>query len=149
MATAKRKVLTLEQRIEAIKLMDAGKPAYKVVEEFGVGKTQIQNLRKRKVEVLADYEQNIPGSTKRRRHLTGNENINELCLEWFKDAVSRRINVTGPLLKEKALKFASELGNTTFKASNGWLECFLSRNNIKFGTMSGERGDVDQSKAYT
>ena len=122
MATAKRKVLTLEQRIEAIKLMNAGKPAYKVAEEFGVGKTQIQNLRKRKVEVLADYEQNIPGSTKRRRHLTGNENINELCLEWFKDAVSRRINVTGPLLKEKALKFASELGNTTFKASNGWLE---------------------------
>ena len=37
----------------------------------------------------------------RRRHLTGNENINCLCLEWFKDAVNRRLNVTGPLLKEK------------------------------------------------
>jgi hypothetical protein len=55
--------------------------------------------------------------------------------------VNRRINVTGPLLKEKALKFASDFGISTFKASNGWLESFI--NNIKFGTMSGERGDVD------
>jgi len=80
MAT-KRKVLTLDQRVEAIKLLDSGKPAYKVAEDFGVGKTQIQNLRKRKAEVLGDYEENVPGNTKRWRHLTGNENINSLCLE--------------------------------------------------------------------
>ena len=131
MAT-KRKVLTLDQRVEAIKLLDSGKPAYKVAEDFGVGKTQIQNLRKRKAEVLADYEQNVPGNTKRRRHLTGNENINSLCLEWFKDAVNRRINVTGPLLKEKALKFASDFGISTFKASNGWLESFMKMNLILY-----------------
>ena len=58
-------------------------------------------------------------------------------------SVNRRINVTGPLLKEKALKFASDFGILTFKASNGWLESFINRNNIKFGTMNGERGDVD------
>jgi hypothetical protein len=50
--------------------------------------------------------------------------------------------VTGPLLQEKALKFARELGNDTFKVSNGWLESFRLRHNITFGTMSGERGDV-------
>jgi transposase len=43
----KRKVLTLEERVQAIKLIDAGKSAYKVAEDFGVGKTQIQSLRKR------------------------------------------------------------------------------------------------------
>jgi kinesin family protein 6/9 len=73
MAT-KRKVLTLDQRVEAIKLLDSGKPAYKVAEDFGMGKTQILNLWKCKVEVLADYEENIHVNTKRRRHLTGNEN---------------------------------------------------------------------------
>ena len=70
----KRKVLTLDQRVEAIKLLDSGKPAYKVAEDFGMGKTQILNLWKRKVEVLAYYDENIPGNTKRWRHLTGNEN---------------------------------------------------------------------------
>lgn len=58
-------------------------------------------------------------------------------------AGGRRVNVSGPLLKEKALKFASDLGIDSFKASNGWLESFLKRNNIVFKTMSGERGAVD------
>ena len=104
----KRKVLTLEERVQAIKLIDAGKSAYKVAEDFGVGKTQIQSLRKRIAKVLNDFENNVNGSTKCRRHVTGNEEINELCLEWFKDAVNRRIIVTGPLLKEKALVYAND-----------------------------------------
>lgn len=120
MATQKRKALNLDQKVEAIKLLDSGKPAYKVAEIYGVGKTQIQNLRKRKLEVLTDYENNAPGSQKRQRRMTGNEDINQLCLEWFKDASKRRINVTGPMLKERALVFASDIGNTQFKASNGW-----------------------------
>lgn len=41
----KRKVLTLEQKIQAIKLLVAGKAAYNVAEDLGVGKTQIQNLK--------------------------------------------------------------------------------------------------------
>ena len=65
-------------------------------------------MRKRKAEVLNDFENNVSESTKHRRHVTGNEEINKLCLEWFKDAVNRRINVTGPLLKEKALVYAND-----------------------------------------
>ena len=42
----KRKVLTLVERVQAIKVLDAGKPADKVAEDFSVGKTQIQSLRK-------------------------------------------------------------------------------------------------------
>jgi hypothetical protein len=34
-----------------MKLLDSGKPTYKIAEEFGVWKTQIQSLRKRKAEV--------------------------------------------------------------------------------------------------
>lgn len=36
------------------------------------------------------------------------------------------------------------MDNTTFKASNGWLDNFTKRNNLVFGTMSEERGDVNQ-----
>lgn len=139
-----RTVLSLDKKIEALKKLDLGQPAYVIAKEFGVGKTQIQNLRKRKHELLSDYEDpNVPGSSKRRRHNTGNEQINELTFAWMKDAVARRINITGPLLQEKALEFAERTGNTNFKASKGWLESFKTRNNITFGTMSGERGDVN------
>ena len=59
------------------------------------------------------------------------------------DASSRHINMSGPLLKEKALKCASELGVENFKASNGWLDSFLKWNNTVFRVQSGERGEVD------
>lgn len=50
----KRKVLTLNERVEAIKLLDAGRPACKIALDFGAGKTQIQNLRKRKLDILSN-----------------------------------------------------------------------------------------------
>ena len=143
--TKKRIVLTLEQRVKAIEMLDRGKPAYKIAQDFGVGKTQIQNLCKRKFEVLSDFENNVPSETKRRRYLTGNEEVNTLTYEWFKDAVNRRVNITGPLIQEQALNFLAKQGNTSFKASKGWLESFIKRHNISFGSMSGDRGDVKQS----
>ena len=84
---------------------------------MGVGKTQIQLLRKRKAELMTDYENNVPAESKRRWYLTGNEENNELTLKWVKDAVSGRINVTGPLIQAKALDFARSLNKTEFKAS--------------------------------
>jgi hypothetical protein len=46
-------------------------------------------------KVVEDYENNVSSARKRKRHKTGNEEINELCWTWFQDAVQRRINVTG------------------------------------------------------
>ena len=50
------------------------------------------------------------------------------------------------MLQEEALQVASRLGNTTFKASNGWLEVFKKRHNIKQLMVSGESADVSQLK---
>jgi kinesin family protein 6/9 len=75
MTSPKRKVLTLQQKVEAIKLLSTGKAACKIAVEFGVGKTQVQNLRKRKFDILSDYENNVPTTSKRRRYTTGNEEI--------------------------------------------------------------------------
>ncbi|WAR01585.1 LZTR1-like protein [Mya arenaria] len=47
--------------------------------------------------------------------------------------------------KTKAKKYADELDLTEFKASNGWLESFLTRHNIVFKKQGGERGEVNQT----
>ena len=39
MASKTRKVLTLDERVKAIKLVESGKSSRKVAEEFGVGHT--------------------------------------------------------------------------------------------------------------
>ena len=84
---------------------------------------------KRKAEILEDYDNNVSSDRKQKWHKTGNEEINELCWTWFQDAVQHRINVTGSLLKEMALKFSADLKIDSFKASNGWLDCFIKRHN--------------------
>ena len=142
---SQRRILTLNEKHEAIKKMESGKSARAVAKEMGVGKTQITQISKRKAEILCDIENNVPGKRKRKRHKTGNEEINDLCSSWFQEAMTHKINVIGPLLKEQALKFASDLKIETFKASNGWLSSFVNRHNIVFGKMSGERGDVDDA----
>ena len=55
----------------------------------------------------------------------------------------RKFPISAPMLQEKALKFAKDLGNTEFKASNGWYESFRKCNNIAFYVESGEKADFD------
>lgn len=136
---SKRKVLTLDDRVRVLELSKF-KSARKIAEEMCVGKTQIQNILKRKAEVLEDVENNVSGDRKRARRVTVHEDVNNLMYQWFKDVTARRMPVSGPILCTQALKFASELGDTDFKASTGWLASFLKRNNIVLGTMSGKRG---------
>ena len=71
------KVLTLPERVEAIKLHYGGKSSRDVAQIMGVGRTQIQQIIKMKSEVLDDYESNISNNRKRKRHKTGNEDIND------------------------------------------------------------------------
>ena len=101
-------MLTLEQRFEVVKLLKNGKSSREIAQIMGVGRTKIQTINKRKAEIQEDYENNVSSDRKRKRHKTGNEEINELCWTWFQDVVQRRINVTGPLLKEMALKFSTD-----------------------------------------
>ena len=68
--------------------------------------------------------------------------VNELLLEWFKSARSKNIHISGPLMKEKALEIAAQIGISDFNASNGWLDRFRVRNNIVFRSTSGEAGYV-------
>ena len=46
------------------------------------------------------------------------------------------------MVQAEAVLLAKELGNETFKASNGWLQSFKQRHNIVQLVVSGESGDV-------
>ena len=53
---------------------------------------------------------------------------------------------TGPMLQEKAMQVekALDVPQDEFKASNGWLDRFKTRNEIKAKVISGEAGDVSE-----
>ena len=73
--------------MKAINLCDGGKCCRAVAKEMGDGRTHIMNILKRKGEILDDFENNAPSSRKFQHRITGNENINKLCWDWFQDFV--------------------------------------------------------------
>ena len=60
----------LSGRVEAIKLHDGGKSSRDVAQIMGVGRMQIQQIIKRKSEVVDDDESNVSNDRKRKRHKT-------------------------------------------------------------------------------
>ena len=69
--------------------------------------------------------------------------VNELMYEWFKQCRTRNIPISGPIIKERAKKYADALGIYDFAASEGWLQRFKTRHNISMKQISGESSSVD------
>ena len=70
------------------------------------------------------------------------QNIDEATYECYQKARIKNIPVTGPMLQEKAKRASEELGDSEFTASNGWLDRFKKRFNIKSQFLSGEARGV-------
>ena len=137
-----RKPLTLEQRVIALKLLSSGMSTMKTAASMGVGRSQIQQIIKRREEIMSDWlSKSVNPHRKRRNRKTGNEEINMMCLKWYEDAVTSGYTVTGPLLQQKALDLAVQLGIPSFKASNGWLESFRRRHMIPTTTGHAFKND--------
>ena len=138
----KRNALTLRHKIALIHEAESGKSCRQLADQFKIGRTQATSIIKRKADLLLEYDQNNSLDRKRKLQKTGNEDVNIICWEWFQTARAQNIPLSGPMLQEKALSYAKELGNAEFKASNGWLESFRKRHNIAFNVISGEAADV-------
>ena len=121
-----RKVLTLKEKVEVIDYVNnnPGSSSRKVASIFNCDKAQIQGILKAKGEIMEEFEKNARENRKMHR-VEGNAEVNEALYRWYCLARERNIPISGPLLKEEALLIAVQLDpNSTFKASNGWLDSF-------------------------
>ena len=99
---------------------------------------------KRKAEVLAAYDDNLPNDRKRVRTFQFEDDIDLPTFRWFQRARSLNLPISGPLIQEKALSFAKSFKKDGFKASNGWLNRFKTRHSISQAVICGESGCVDE-----
>ena len=61
-------------------------------------------------------------SNKRKKVRESNyPDIDNVVFKWFLSQRGKSIPIDGTFIKEKAMKYAKELGATDFKASDGWL----------------------------
>jgi hypothetical protein len=57
--------------------------------------------------------------------VNGNEELNEVVWEWFTNARSQNIHISGPMVQNEVLAVAKSLRNVQFKKSTGWLDILL------------------------
>ena len=85
-AQHRKKTLTLKEKVDVIKYKDkSGCGSRSSAEKFFFGKTEIRSILKNRDKILREFETNEPSSKQRSARKTGNEEINKLIWEWFKD----------------------------------------------------------------
>jgi hypothetical protein len=87
------------------------------------------------------------GLKKRDRALAKTESIDKLLFEWLQQKRRRNFNISSECLKEMAMKLSIKFSIVGFKASNGWLNSFQKRHNIKSKAINGEEAEQGQQEA--
>ena len=110
-----------------------------LAEQFQYGTTQAAGILK-KESLLSMYKGNFSTVQVKIFHVP--LNILIALFDWFKLACSKNIYPGGPQLVEKARQIVAALGKNEFKDTNGWLERWETRYNVKRFRVCGESGDV-------
>ena len=116
-----------------------------LAEMFGCGRTQITMILKHRESILTSYESNASDKRVQISKIPRTSiyaTVNKHLYEWYTLACSKNIYPGGPQLIEKGLQIAAKLGITGFKGSNGWLEKWKNKYNVKQLKVIGETGDV-------
>ena len=69
----------------------------------------------------------------------GNENQEGALYTWFVQMRWQGVPVSGPVLRENALSYATEMDIKDFIASNGWFDPWKSYHGVAFKAIGGKR----------
>lgn len=127
--------LTLDEKIEVLRYAEHnGERA--TARKFCIGKTTVNNLKKRRDELLKRFEEKDESTLTPPYRITRTTDINQLTYNWFlRRKASKNAHITKSALQHIAREFANRL-NVPFKASNHWLDMFISRNDIAAATLT-------------
>ena len=142
----KRKSISLDQKREICHQLQEKKCSQaEICRIYGYSKSTVNTIWKEKNTYLA-----VPvlGTAKKIRKATLCD-VDEAMNQWFNQVRSMNVPLSGPIVREKALKFAQELGHTDFKASEGWLNSFRQRHSIVFKRVNGEGNDAPKEDVRT
>ena len=144
--SSKTNELTLQQKNEVLLRIEKKIPYRAIAAEFKCSTGVISTIKKNKRLIEDSLLANEPPTKKRLlEKKTANHDINILMYKWFLEVRSRNIPLSGPTIRQKALKYADALGIVDFGASDGWLTRFKERYNIKFKEICDGLSSVDKN----
>ena len=120
----KRVVLTIEEKVKVLDMLDESISYSVIAAEFGIGKSTVSDLKKNK-EKIHHFKTEMVDMGMRRQAKTmklgDDKQLDQALYLWFKQKRTVGVPVTGPLLCTKALELSKTLNSETkFHASEGW-----------------------------
>jgi len=97
MAAENQNELSVKQTVDPLKKSD-GKSSRRLAAAYGIGRTRVQNILKRKHEIMEGFKDNGSSSRKRQCVSTANTDINDLMRQRFLKLRGQHIPVGGPMM---------------------------------------------------
>jgi uncharacterized protein YerC len=130
--------LTPLERTRVLQRLGEGVSYAKINEEFHISMGTISNIKRAGLKQAGTDGMTITTSTEISRLKGDAAELDRRVFEWFGQARTRGLVVTGPMIQEKAKLVAIHMNISTFKASKGWLNRFQKRHNVYLRSISGE-----------
>ncbi|CAH0713248.1 unnamed protein product, partial [Brenthis ino] len=150
MTTIKRKALSLQEKIEILKVFDEKSQTTnqtQLAAELQLPVSTLRTILKNRVEIKEKYR--LGGVQRKKQKIGKFDKLEKVLVEWLHQARALKLPISGPIICEKARKIAESLHITDFNASNGWIDRFKNRNGIVYRQISGESETVAQQDVDT
>ncbi|XP_069192076.1 tigger transposable element-derived protein 7-like [Procambarus clarkii] len=144
-AKRKRSFLSIEQKLDMIEKHERGYSVTRLAAEFNVGKSTVCDIKRQKDNIRKFLASSDSGALNKRKTIKGsaNTNLDEAVYKWFNQERSVGMPLGGDAIKTAADKFAQKMNIPDFRASEGWLQRFKNRHNIKNRKVCGESLSAD------
>ena len=142
----KKNSFKLETKYKIIKLIEKKVLFNEIVDQFkeeGVKIKNIYKFNKNRSKIIEDFEKGIP-SQRRLCKRSGFPDVDKELLDFVAKAPSDGLLVNEEVLRVKAIEIADKHGYNEFKGSNGFIDRFKRRHNIKFTAFHGEASGVSE-----
>ena len=104
----KKVVLTLEEKLDVLQLLEKGTSYTLVAEKYGIGRSTVADIKKSKSKLLSYKKKTLDmgrlkATEERKAMKLGTfEKLDEALYIWFRQQREKNIPVSGSLLQEKA-----------------------------------------------
>uniref|UniRef100_A0A2S2NNI4 Tigger transposable element-derived protein 4 n=1 Tax=Schizaphis graminum TaxID=13262 RepID=A0A2S2NNI4_SCHGA len=127
-----RKALSITEKLSILKKYDSNPSIEKtkLAESLNIAESTLRTIivKRKEIEKCA-----FEGSNKRKKIKHGKYfTLEQILIKWINKKHAKSAAVNGPLIQREALKIATSLSITDFKATNGWLDRFKKRNLIHY-----------------
>ncbi|XP_012221253.2 jerky protein homolog-like [Linepithema humile] len=142
----KKIVVSVEQKLEAIKRLDSGEIIRKIAADLG--ETTVGDWRRKRADLERFATKSCNAMTNRKTMKTAEyDKIDRALFLWFTQLREKGLPISGPILQQKAIMFAKQFPNEseTFTASSGWLDRWKKRHGIRQLNICGEKLSADGS----